>query len=188
MSVHEIHDALPAGVANALRNFFVMGLYYKQEQFEPDQYQERTWHKDLPGKDEMYRASFGQSIQVAEHPAVKEAFDSFIFPKIESTLGIKIAVAELLAYRLQAGDHFRFHKDDYAGVGGFTYYLSKGWKWDWGGLLLSQRGEEIVPTIPEFNKLVIFDHRQAETSPPHCVTPVTSWAKEPRFMLVGLVN
>lgn len=190
MTVHVIPKAIPEKLALELRNLFCVSVFQRQEQLEPDQYMKRfnTGNPYLPGQDENYRASFETSEQIRSHPTVRELYELLIKPLIDIRLGIKCETVTLLAYRMTGGDHFRFHKDDYAGKAGFVYYLNRKWVWDWGGLLLSLQGEKVVATIPEFNKLVIFDHSNPETSPPHCVTPVTSWALEPRYMLVGVAR
>jgi len=41
-------------------------------------------------------------------------------------------------------------------------------------------------TMPVFNQLVIMDHLGGQV--PHCVTPVTQFAQEPRIMLVGFLQ
>jgi hypothetical protein len=41
-------------------------------------------------------------------------------------------------------------------------------------------------TIPQFNQLVIMDHKNGQV--PHFVTPVTAFAQEPRYMLVGFLR
>ena len=83
------------------------------------------------------------------------------------------------------GDHLRLHTDDYAGHTGYVWHLSKGWKWDWGGLMIAVEGEKGTATLPVFNTLVLIDHGAAI---PHCVTQVAPWAKEPRYVLTGILR
>ena len=51
---------------------------------------------------------------------------------------------------------------------------------------LTAQGEEMTASLPKFNQLIVLNHGKAR--PPHCVTPVTPFAREPRYMLVGFAS
>lgn len=168
---------IPLAVAEEARAMFLRATDWgRVEQSEEDYYRKRALYPGqaiYPGlEDETYTASFWLSRQL-EHD-LSEIFYQHVLPNIGL---IPKGGVHLHPYRMEPGDHYRLHVDD-QGETGFIWYLSKGWKPDWGGLLIQTHTMKI--TVPEFNTLVV---RKAYT--PHCVTTIEKWAKEPRLMLVG---
>jgi Rps23 Pro-64 3,4-dihydroxylase Tpa1-like proline 4-hydroxylase len=53
-------------------------------------------------------------------------------------------------------------------------------------LLTINEDQTASVTIPKFNQLVIMDHKYNQV--PHSVTPVASFAGEPRIILVGFLQ
>lgn len=144
-------------------------------------------HPTIPNNDESYTSNFCRANYLEKTQLIKDSYLEHIAPLIEKTINIKICSYDLRCYKMIEGGHFRIHKDEYVADYGFIWYLSRCWKWDWGGLLLSIKDDYTAAVaIPEFNKLVIMEHRNGLT--PHCVTPITSYAKEPRIMLVGFLR
>jgi Rps23 Pro-64 3,4-dihydroxylase Tpa1-like proline 4-hydroxylase len=171
----------------SLREFIAGAKFERAEQFDGTKYAGPFAVADprWPQTPEVYRASFAKS-PIADKSMIAKTYQGYIRPRIVEDLGFEPGEVELIVYRMTAGDHFRAHRDDYAGRAGFVYYLSLAWRWDWGGLLLTKDGDNVRAELPEWNTLVIFDHRGAPV--PHIVTPVAPWALEPRYMLVGLTK
>jgi len=146
--------------------------------------------KGIPSHNEDYTASFCRSGFLESSEKIQNAVHQYIMPIITSVISkewIRTADIELRAYKLVNGGHFRLHKDDYRAAVGFIWYLSKDWKWDWGGLLLTLDNTNIGKAyLPEYNKLVVLDHESTQNA--HCVTTVTCTALEPRLMLVGFIS
>jgi hypothetical protein len=141
----------------------------------------------IPSADEVYYSEFHRSNFLENNSVIRECFYSYLQPIIEEQTNKKIISVDLRCYKMIEGGHFRVHKDAYQADVGFIWYLSKDWKWDWGGLLLTINEDHTASvTIPKFNQLVIMDHKHNQT--PHSVTPVMSFAKEPRIMLVGFLQ
>lgn len=157
---------IPLSVAEEVREQFIGAEYVRSFQQDPDYYSS----VGLGMEGETYTAQFGRAEKLEVE--LRGVFEEHIRPVIGKYGRGNVY---LRAYKMTAGDHFRLHTDDLNPTG-FIWYLSKGWRIDWGGLLI----DDGVIHVPEFNKLVV---REAIT--PHLVTEVAPWAREPRYMLAG---
>ena len=169
-----IKDVLIEDQAEHLRQKFINAEWSRYDRTKEGLYIGKdSWY---PGEDEVYSSNYCRARAVEKSPEFHE-----IAQKLAQFLrdGFEIRQAACFAYRMIAGDHFRVHDDSDNGIG-FVYYLSKDWKWDWGGLLMVRHKDGIVSLKPEFNQMVIIDY-----GVPHFVTPVTTYAKEARYALVG---
>lgn len=184
-----IENALPEAAAETLRGMFIKDKlrFLPVRQEYPGKYEDsfKAPSPEFPGPDEPYSASFWRNRDLAVEPDFLGFCDKYIAPFLSEKFKTKPSAVTLLCYRMEAGDHFRIHADGNSGPLGFVYYLSKGWKWDWGGLLMTHIKGEMVPTLPKFNSMVLTDHR---TKPLHLVTEVSRHAREPRYMLVGFLQ
>jgi Rps23 Pro-64 3,4-dihydroxylase Tpa1-like proline 4-hydroxylase len=183
-----IADALPPEIADQAREQFVAADYELIDQVREHHYEHvfKTDSRYLPQPGEHYLAKFRRARALEAGPFLRPFYDRHVKPFLDSLAGITSKTVDLRAYQMLAGDHQRVHIDEYAGPVGFIYYMSKGWKWDWGGLLLTAQGDEMTASIPKFNQLIVLNH--GKDRPPHCVTPVTPFAREPRYMLVGFAS
>lgn len=161
-------DVLPVEEAEALRVEFERVGYLERRQGRKITVE---YGGDLPVPGENYSANFWRSGEVNFGKVEK---------RIRAVLGVD-GPMDLRAHKLTAGGHFRCHTDERVGQRGFTLTLSKGWKWDWGGLLMVMEDGKPVPYLPRFNELVVIDGEA------HWVTEVSRWALEPRYTLVGFV-
>jgi hypothetical protein len=59
-------------------------------------------------------------------------------------------------YKLGKGDVFRCHIDNYAGICGYTFYINKDWKWDYGGILNLIFKDNSTEQIYPHNNSVMF--------------------------------
>jgi len=103
--------------------------------------------------------------------------------KLTSYSGITKVDAHASKY--SPGHFLTAHQDDDAtkhGRAAYTIGLSRGWRADWGGLLLFLDGKEDVLSgfTPRFNVLTVFDGLQ-----PHTVTAVSQFAPKPRLSIAG---
>ena len=65
----------------------------------------------------------------------------------------------------------------------YTIGLTRGWKPDWGGMLLIYDETEedvLIGRCPRFNTLTVFDGRI-----PHSVSPISSFTPKPRYTVTG---
>lgn len=184
-----IKNALSAGIAHEIREAFLNADYDRIIQERRGYYSREFYNaqKEIPGHDEIYTAEFYRSKYLETSSLIVDTYEDHIKPIIEKNLNVVLKSHDLRVYKMLEGGHFRLHKDDYLANFGFIWYLSREWKWDWGGLLLdiNEIGNAEV-TVPEFNQLVIMNHNNGLI--PHCVTPVAKHALEPRLMLVGFLT
>jgi len=184
-----IQSALPESYALQARTEFEQADYDRITQ-ERKGYYGREFTDQMPfvpGTDEIYRSEFHRSNYLESNAVIRECYYSYIKPLVEEATGKLVHDADLRCYKMIEGGHFRVHKDAYISDTGFIWYLTKNWKWDWGGILMSIDNQGVAEaTIPQFNQLVIMDHKNGQV--PHFVTPVTAFAQEPRYMLVGFLR
>jgi len=141
----------------------------------------------LPSHNEIYTAEFYRSSYLEKTDLIREVFRNSILPKVQEFSNYELNKYDLRAYKMSHNCHFRIHLDDYTAEVGFIWYLSKEWKWDWGGLLLAiDQNKQAKVFIPEWNQLIILDHASKQV--PHCVTTVGPFTREPLMMLVGFLS
>jgi hypothetical protein len=185
-----LQNAVSEDMAQAVRQAFLDADYdtIRQERKSLFEREHLTFSPKYPNHDEVYTAEFCRSGYLEKSELVQIAYNEYLRPVVEAHTGFIPNRADLRAYKMVVGGHFRVHKDDWLAKVGFVWYLSKEWKWDWGGLLVDldiDDDSRAQVTIPTFNQLVIMDHKN---DLPHFVTPVTEWAREPRLMLVGFLS
>jgi len=190
--MREFTNVAPEEVVTAVLNAYMTASwdtvfqerkgYYSREFPDPS--------RGVPCGSETYTANFCRSGFLESSETILHAVHEHIMPIVRPWITgprTNEQVIELRAYKLECGGHFRLHKDDYRASAGFIWYLSRNWKWDWGGLLLTVDTSNVGKAyLPEYNKLVLLDHESSQNA--HCVTPVTTFALEPRLMLVGFVS
>lgn len=188
-----IRNALPEAVASDVRKIFVESDTWQNIPFADVNYYDSVYRYDaragIPRSGETYTTNFDRSEYLAGCQQTRDAVNQIadlIDPIIDGDIVIDRPSISLLAYRLRPGGHLRIHHDKYGADIGFIWYLSREWKWDWGGLLVSVRQDNSAEVeIPEFNKLVIINHSETVS---HCVTSVETWAQDNRYMIVGLMR
>jgi Rps23 Pro-64 3,4-dihydroxylase Tpa1-like proline 4-hydroxylase len=188
-----VRDAVPLDLAERARREFVSAswkheVFSNHGHFSTPDYARGV--SGIPTKDETYTTEFYKSTQLATSEFmmgcvwhIADAIDSQLAG--EDTRVNRNNV-NLLAYKLTPGCHLRLHNDKYAADAGFIWYLSRDWKWDWGGLLLTVADDGSASVeMPEFNKLVILNHGSGAI---HCVTSVEKWARDDRYILIGMMR
>ena len=174
-----IEDALPLHIAETARAQFLAAEYERIDQVRERHYEHifMTDSPYLPKPGEHYLARFWRSRAMEAGTFLPQFYSTYIKPVLEELSQTKSSKVDLRAYRMTEGDHQRVHIDDYAGPVGFIYYMSKDWKWDWGGLLMTAKGDDMTPSLPKFNQLIALNH--AKSRPPHMVTPVRMTVSTP---------
>ena len=180
-----IDNFLPIDVANYLE-----ALYNRNNDWELINQVRETHYQHVfkndsdyfPNEDEHYMAKFSRSTVL--EIKIAHLFKEYFKPKLISFSQKKLLEFDTRCYKLEHGDFYRTHVDDYAGTVGCVYYLNKRWCWDWGGILhIGERDDELTSIFPKFNRIVIHDMKKFRFN--HFISPVTNYAKQARYSIVS---
>ena len=180
-----IDDFLPLDVANKLEQ-----LYTSENKWDiVDQVRENHYShvfkmdsSMFPKKDEVYMAHFKRSNFLENN--ISDTFEKFFKPKLNELADSDLSDFDIRCYKLDIGDFYRTHIDDYAGTIGTTFYLNKNWCWDWGGILhIGEKDDSLTSIFPKYNRLVVHDMKKFRF--PHFISPVTDYAKSSRYTIVS---
>jgi Rps23 Pro-64 3,4-dihydroxylase Tpa1-like proline 4-hydroxylase len=184
-----LDDILPLEVANQINEAFNNTTEWTiQNQQEKTHYS--TEHKSenifLPQSKECYYAKFSESYTLKTNPLIKDIFYKYFIPLLQQVSPYTINSIDYRCYKLDKGDHYRSHIDDFLGSINLIYYASKEWRWDWGGILNinSHTDQELCyPILPKFNRLVLLNNKIFRS--PHHVSSVEHFALNPRYSIVS---
>jgi len=183
-----VDDFLPSPAAQSLHQTYEKSEWKLIDQKRPDHYKHvfETANDRLPRGDEPYLARFDRSGPMEQSEDFQALFRSHFILNLKEISRKELTQFDSRCYRLNPGHFYRAHIDDYAGEVGIVYYLNERWCWDWGGLLTIIAGEDpdVCDVIfPKFNRLVVLNHRRFRF--PHFISPVTEYAKVPRYTIVS---
>jgi len=200
MILFESNEVIPLGITEEVRKLILERKPYRiVTQHQPSFYNEQAINKDyhdwFPNDDESYTASWESYANCKDEFPINSAVFDYILPKFEILTGIKHESYHpstlnlvLSLTKMPANGHYRIHNDAYSCRYGFVWYLNKGWKWDWGGLLLTVNSTGCASVVrPKYNNLVFLDHSKNNNNW-HCVTSVESFAQEPRMSIIGFIK
>ena len=115
-------------------------------------------------------------------PTFNQFFESVFLPRLKERFPHLRYYLEPNINRIRSGSCFRSHVDAYAGEIGYTFFFSRKWKWDFGGILSFTKGKLIKPVFPH-NGLVCI--RDESRKPPHFVSLVPEYVDRHYFLIVG---
>ena len=167
-----VQNALPVDLAEKMREEFIAAEFEQHYKSRPDYYKD---------KKEIYSCRYKRSEILETSETFHKCGNALL--KILHRLKLLKDSAAVYAYKMEKGDYFRDHHHVTQGVS-FILYLSKEWRWDWGGLLIVKEGGARTPVKPEFNNLVIVDDLDAL----HFVSAVAEYAREPRYTMIGFTR
>jgi hypothetical protein len=137
----------------------------------------------LPDDTETYAAQFRMVDERESSKTFNEKFETQVVQYLKKLFLSLRCFLRPNIMRIDRDCYFRAHNDAYVGEMGYTFFFSKGWKWDYGGLLTFINKNRAYPIFPENNSFLI---RNEQAKPQHFVSPVFSWAKNRYYyLLVG---
>jgi Rps23 Pro-64 3,4-dihydroxylase Tpa1-like proline 4-hydroxylase len=184
-----IDDVLPLDLALSLHNIFDDTLEWETiDQIREKHYEHvfKTTSSTLPKENESYSAKFKRSKSLEQTEIINSIFNQYFTPVLKEYSPFNVTINDIRCYKLDAGDHYRTHIDDYAGEINLIYYANKEWRWDWGGILniySDSNPEFIKPIFPKFNRIVLLNNQVFRA--PHSVSSVETFAKNPRYSIVS---
>jgi Rps23 Pro-64 3,4-dihydroxylase Tpa1-like proline 4-hydroxylase len=184
-----IDNVLPLELANKLCDVYEQENEWKLlDQVRENHYSHvfKSPNPFLPQEGEAYSAKFSRSNNLESLEIVKDTFNNYLVPLLKSVSPFEMSEFDVRCYKLDAGDYYRTHIDDYAGTVNMIYYVNKEWRWDWGGILNVYSHEDLElceSVLPKFNRVVLLNNKVFKA--PHNVSTVEKYALNPRYTIVS---
>lgn len=184
-----IDNVLPLDLANQIYELYEKETEWSLiDQVRPHHYNHvfKSPNPYLPHEDEAYSARFSRSNILENNEIIKDIFNKHLFPFAKTLSPFEINEYDIRCYKLDSGDHYRTHIDDYAGSINMIYYVNKNWRWDWGGILnvLSHDDLDFCESIfPRFNRITLLNNKIFRA--PHFVSTIEQYAQNPRYTIVS---
>lgn len=184
-----IDNVLPLDLANKIYEIYKQEQEWKLlNQVKKNHYNHvfKSPNPLLPQEGEIYSAKFSRSNSLENLKVIKDTFNNYLLPLLKAVSPFEINEYDIRCYKLNAGDYYRTHIDEYAGVVNIIYYVNKEWRWDWGGILnvYSHEDLEFCESIfPKFNRVVLLNNKIFKS--PHSVSTVEQYVLNPRYSIVS---
>ncbi len=144
----------------------------------------KSENMNLPGENEAFIARFKTIDNRTELPYLKTLYTDYLQPVMRATTGGEAKYSMFpLAFRMDGGDGFRGHNDAFAGVIGYSFFLNKGWCWDYGGILTYvHEADKAEPIFPKSNRLLLRDEHEKRF---HYLNTIEPYCPKDQYIIVG---
>lgn len=180
-----IDDFLPIDVANKLEQLYSTETDWdKIYQYRENHYSHVFKNDSLyfPDENEAYSAKFSRSSRL--ELKISDIFEEYFKPELLRVSKKHLKHYDFRCDKLEIGDYYRTHIDDYAGAIGSIYYFNKKWCWDWGGILhIGDNDDSLISIFPKFNRMIFLNHEKFKFM--HFISPVTDYAKNVRYSIIS---
>ena len=174
----ELHDEL--------LNQFDEANYEINYQLRHGYYQEKLKSNNInhPDEIECYIAKFKKLKSLKEMQSLQKFFEENIISIVKEISNNLVNYSVFpTAVKLSSGDLYRVHHDTYNGEVGYSYFINRGWKWDYGGIL-TYIFEDLTakPIFPKSNRLLLRNERFKQF---HFLNSVENFATSEQYIILG---
>ena len=145
----------------------------------------KSSYNGMPSADEPYLAKYGLGKNPEKNKTFVDFWKKYLIPDLKKLTKNKAKYFLLPnIFKLKKGDFLRCHIDNYVGICGYTFYLNKGWKWDYGGILNLVLKDGASDQIFPFNNSIMFRNEKKQLY--HFLNEVPFYAKNHyQYLVVG---
>jgi hypothetical protein len=174
----ELHDELliELDAANYEINYQFRHGYY-QELLKSD-------NINNPDENEIYIAKFKKIKSLKEIQSLQKFFKQYIISIVKEISNNLVSYSVFpTAVKLSSGDLYRVHHDAFHGEVGYSYFINRGWKWDYGGIL-TYIFEDLngKPIFPKSNRLLLRNEKFKQF---HFLNSIESFATSEQYIVLG---
>jgi Rps23 Pro-64 3,4-dihydroxylase Tpa1-like proline 4-hydroxylase len=184
-----IDNFLPLDKAKKLQDLYITeGSWDHHAQFREHHFDHvfKTESPFLPKGDEWYSAKFNRSESLEQNEDIQYIFKNYFITLLKEVSPFDLDNFDVRCYKLDKGDYYRTHIDDYGGHINMIYYINEKWMWDWGGILTVVDDKDLhfnKQILPIFNRVVLLNNKVFRS--PHFVSAVQEYAQYPRYSIVS---
>jgi hypothetical protein len=150
------------------------------------------YYKDLlkseninnPNEDECYIAKFKKIKSLKEINILQQFFKENIIPIMKEISNNTVNYSVFpTAVKLSSGDLYRMHHDAFNGEVGYSFFINRGWKWDYGGILTYIFDElSAKPIFPKSNRLLLRNEKFRQF---HFLNSIENFATTDQYIILG---
>jgi Rps23 Pro-64 3,4-dihydroxylase Tpa1-like proline 4-hydroxylase len=184
-----VDDFLPFDIAKKIHDLFIANNSWEfihQIRENHFGHVHKTSSPFLPKNDESYLSKFSRSFILEKSEEIKNLYEEHFVPKLKLISPCELNEFDVRCHKMDNGNYFRTHIDDYAGSINLIYYVNEKWMWDWGGMLniADDKDYEFNKQIlPKFNRVTLLNNKVFRS--PHFVSSVEEYAQHPRYSIVS---